>query len=141
METRQQKRHVTIALALAALVAAASATASQDMSDRERQAGFRADNQAAMHRMMRAMDVPPSGSVDRDFAAMMIPHHRGAVDMAVAELRFGQDPVLRRMAQEIVVTQRQEIEVMRKQLASPLPGDAASAVPSSEHTHQQRSDK
>ena len=46
----------------------------------------------------------------------MIPHHQGAVDMAKAELIYGKDPVLRRLAQEIVVTQEQEIVVMSTRL-------------------------
>jgi uncharacterized protein (DUF305 family) len=47
---------------------------------------------------------------------MMIPHHQGAVDMALLELQHGTDPALKRLAQEIVVTQRQEIEVMQRAL-------------------------
>jgi uncharacterized protein (DUF305 family) len=70
----------------------------------------------AMERMDTEMDVPPSGNYDRDFAAMMIPHHQGAVDMARIELQFGSDPVLRRLAQAIIVEQLQEIEVMKRQL-------------------------
>jgi uncharacterized protein (DUF305 family) len=38
------------------------------------------------------------------------------MDMAKAELLYGKDPVLRRLAQEIIVTQQQEIEVMRLRL-------------------------
>jgi len=60
--------------------------------------------------------APMTGDPDHDFAAMMIPHHQGAVDMAKAELLYGKDPVLRRLAQEIIVTQEQEIEVMRLRL-------------------------
>ena len=41
-------------------------------------------NEAAMTKMMAAMNVKPSGDVDRDFVAMMIPHHQGAIDMAQA---------------------------------------------------------
>ncbi len=48
---------------------------------------------------------------------MMIPHHQGAVDMAIAELTFGRDERLRRLAQGIIVEQRQEIEVMQRALA------------------------
>src|SRR5262249_52456154 len=55
---------------------------------------------------------------DHDFAAMMIPHHQGAVDMAKAVLLHGKDPALRRLAQEIIVTQQQEIAVMRLRLAA-----------------------
>jgi hypothetical protein len=42
----------------------------------------------------------------------MIPHHQGAIEMAKVELQFGVDPVLRRLAQEIIVTQKSEIDVM-----------------------------
>ena len=57
----------------------------------------------AMEHMHRDMSVVPSGDPDRDFAAMMIPHHQGAVDMAKVELQFGKNPVLRRLAQGIIV--------------------------------------
>lgn len=71
----------------------------------------------AMERMHHAMMVPASGDPDRDFAAMMIPHHQGAIEMAEAELRFGKDERLRRLAQGIIVEQRQEIAVMEAILA------------------------
>ena len=61
-------------------------------------------------------NAPMTGDPDHDFAAMMIPPHQGAVDMAKAELIYGKDPVLRRLAQEIVVTQEQEIVVMSTRL-------------------------
>jgi uncharacterized protein (DUF305 family) len=74
-----------------------------------------------MNEAMTLMDqgmknAPMTGDPDHDFAAMMIPHHQGAVDMAKAELIYGKDPVLRRLAQEIVVTQEQEIVVMSTRL-------------------------
>jgi YVTN family beta-propeller protein len=71
---------------------------------------------AKMDREM--MTAPMTGDPDHDFAAMMIPHHQGAVDMARVLLLHGKDPVLRRLAQEVIVTQRQEIEVMRLRLAA-----------------------
>jgi hypothetical protein len=64
-------------------------------------------------RMHGAMHVAPSGDPDRDFARMMIPHHQGAIDMALLQLRFGKDERLRRLAQGIIVEQGQEIQVMR----------------------------
>jgi uncharacterized protein (DUF305 family) len=70
----------------------------------------------AMERMHRDMSIVPSRDPDHDFAAMMIPHHRGAVDMAKAELQFGKNPVLRRLAQGIIVEQLQEIDVMEGEL-------------------------
>ncbi|GAC1478764.1 MAG: hypothetical protein NVS2B11_02530 [Acetobacteraceae bacterium] len=83
----------------------------------------------AMTRMHRDMMRTPSGDADRDFAAMMIPHHRGAVEMAEAELRFGHDPVLRRLAQGIIVEQQQEIAVMQRALAALSPPAAAPIDP------------
>jgi len=73
----------------------------------------------AMNRMHAGMAVTPSGDSDVDFAQMMIPHHEGAVDMALVELRFGRDERLRRLAAGIIVEQRQEIEVMRAVLRDP----------------------
>lgn len=68
---------------------------------------------ASMTRMMAAMDVTPTGDPDRDFVAMMTPHHRGAIDMAKVELAYGKDPVLRRMAGAIVKAQEKEIGEMK----------------------------
>jgi uncharacterized protein (DUF305 family) len=80
---------------------------------------FLKENNVAMTKMMTAMEVKPSGDVDTDFVAMMVPHHQGAIDMAQAELRYGRNEQLRRMAQEIIVTQQQEIAVMRMALGQP----------------------
>ncbi len=88
--------------------------------------GFDAMMAQSMARMHADMAVAPSGDPDRDFAAMMIPHHQGAIEMAKAELAYGRDPVLRRLAQGIIVEQAQEIEVMRRALAE---RPAVSATP------------
>ncbi|HEX3895978.1 MAG TPA: DUF305 domain-containing protein [Rudaea sp.] len=77
-------------------------------------------NEAAMNTMMSGMAIHPTGNVDTDFAAMMIPHHRGAIDMAKAELQYGTNEQLRRIAQEIIVDQEQEIAAMRLAL-KPMP--------------------
>ncbi|WP_441237811.1 DUF305 domain-containing protein [Bradyrhizobium sp. 930_D9_N1_4] len=77
------------------------------------EAPFVAENRAAMQRMMDGMAIEPSGDVDRDFSTMMIAHHQGAIEMAQAELRHGRNELLRRIAQEIVVEQQQEIAAMR----------------------------
>jgi hypothetical protein len=82
---------------------------------------FLVENEAAMARMMQAMAVQPSGDVDRDFVAMMTAHHQGAIDMAVALLRHGSNRQLRRLAQEIIITQRDEIAAMRMAIDAPLP--------------------
>jgi len=88
-------------------------------------AEFMAENIAAMGKMMAAMAIKSSNDVDRDFASMMIPHHQGAIDMAEAELRHGHNEQLRRIAQEIIVDQQQEIAAMRLALGDALPASAA----------------
>jgi len=82
---------------------------------------FLAQNRSVMNKMMTYMAIEPTGDVDRDFVAMMVPHHQGAVDMAVAYLRFGNNEKLRRLAQEIIVTQQQEIAAMRLAVGERLP--------------------
>ncbi len=90
------------------------------------EAPYLAENASAMTKMMIDMGIRPSGDVDADFVAMMVPHHQGAIEMAQAELRYGRNEPLRRMAQEIIVTQLQEITAMRLSLGQAL----APSVPS-----------
>ena len=87
---------------------------------------FLAENATAMDKMMTGMDAKPTGDIDKDFVAMMEPHHQGAIDMAQAELRYGHNEQLRRIAQEIIVEQQQEIAAMRLALGQPLPPSVAS---------------
>ena len=88
------------------------------------EAPFLAENDAAMTKMMAAMAVRPTGDVDRDFVATMVPHHQGAIDMAQAELRYGHNEQLRRIAQEIIVEQQQEIAAMHLAIGQALPPSA-----------------
>jgi uncharacterized protein (DUF305 family) len=82
-------------------------------------ASFQKENDAAMSKMMAAMAVTPTGDVDKDFVATMVPHHQGAIEMAQAELRYGHNEQLRRIAQEIIAEQTQEIAVMRLAVGEP----------------------
>ncbi|WP_426688429.1 DUF305 domain-containing protein [Rhodanobacter ginsengiterrae] len=102
------------------------APASHALLKAHNEAPFLAANDAAMTKMMEGMSVRPSGDIDHDFVAMMVPHHQGAIDMAVAELRYGHNERLRRLAQEIIVTQQQEIAAMRLAIGEKLPPSLAS---------------
>jgi uncharacterized protein (DUF305 family) len=103
--------YAVVAVGLAVLAPAHAGT-SQD-------AAFLAESQAAMDKMMAGMNIKPTGDVDHDFTAMMIPHHQGAIDMAQAELQYGRNQKLLRIAQEIVVEQLQEIAAMRLAIGEP----------------------
>jgi hypothetical protein len=102
--------------------------------------GFQTMTTDAVARMHAAMDIPFTGDADRDFARMMIPHHQGAIDMAVVELRYGKDKRLKRLAQTIIVEQQQEIAVMHLALGDALPpGTAApTQVQAAPDAHQER---
>lgn len=64
--------------------------------------------------MMQNMNSPSyTGDADKDFVSHMIPHHQGAIDMAQVELKYGKDPVLRRLARQIVKAQQDEIKLMQ----------------------------
>ena len=76
---------------------------------------------AEMHRHMSGMldampGAPMSGDPYRDFLAMMIPHHQGAIDMARLVLIHGRDPLVRQLAEEIIAAQRAEIQSMTARL-------------------------
>ena len=72
----------------------------------------------AMNESMERMDngmksASMNGDIDHDFATMMMPHHQGAIDMAKAELLYGKNPVMRRLAEGIIVDQQSEIQAMQ----------------------------
>ena len=107
-----------------ALLMLALVSCSTTLTAGSEEALFIAESSAAMARMMTAMDIKPTGDIDADFAAMMIPHHQGAIEMAQAQLRYGRNEQLRRIAQEIIVTQEQEISAMKLAVGRPLPPGA-----------------
>ena len=72
------------------------------------------DANARMHENMM-MDY--TGDADIDFLKGMIPHHKGAVDMAKIVLQYGSDPKIKEMAQAVIDTQEKEIEMMQQWLA------------------------
>lgn len=87
----------------------ARASANEPAATRE----FRAAND----RMHRDMNIRFTGDADRDFAAGMIPHHQGAIDMARVVLRHGKDPEMKRLAESIIAAQEAEIAQLRAFLA------------------------
>lgn len=103
----------TIALSLAPI--AASAHDSHDMStmkmDAPQSEASKAYNDAMM-KMHEKMSMGMTGDADVDFAKGMVPHHEGAIDMAKVELKYGKDPELRKLAEDIVKAQEGEIAFM-----------------------------
>lgn len=103
-------------IAAMALFCAAFAYAEHTSASFENEKEFLAEMHQAMLRMDQGMSAVPSGSIDADFVAMMVPHHQAAIDTAQLQLRYGQNKQLARIAQEIIVEQQQEIAAMRRAL-------------------------
>jgi uncharacterized protein (DUF305 family) len=73
----------------------------------------------AMQDMDAAMrNMAMSGDAAVDFAAMMIPHHQAAIEMAKSYLASGDnDPELTKLSEEIVAAQEREIAQLEAWLA------------------------
>ena len=65
---------------------------------------------ATMH---RDMDIAYSNDADADFVRGMIPHHRGAIDMAKVLLQYGKDEQTRKWVTDVIREQEREIAEMQ----------------------------
>jgi uncharacterized protein (DUF305 family) len=123
-------RSTVLAIALAAGLGAGgwgAALAQTDhgaMHEQEMHAQPHADDPAvraymeAADRMHAAMaGVEYTGDPDIDFARGMIPHHQAAIDMARVVIEHGEDPEMRRLAEEIIEAQEREIAELEDWLA------------------------
>ena len=128
-----------VAFAAPPLVFAHDAHAQAQQAATSDESAFLAENETAMTKMMSGMEAKPSGDIDRDFVAIMAPHHQGAIDMAVLELRYGKNEQLRRIAQEIIVSQMQEIAAMKlaigEKVPAPQPAPTQTGEAPAEHHH------
>ena len=131
----RRSRMLAAALGLTAAAIAGAASAAEHEHGAKPPAATRAGlspfveaMNAGMARMMSDMHAPGyTGDADLDFLAMMIPHHEGAVEMARLLLVYGNDPVTRKLAEDIIAGQQVEIEGMRRRLEQLRRGESTSA--------------
>lgn len=77
------------------------------------------DYTRAMTRMHDEMMIGMSyNDPDTAFAKAMLGHHRGAIEMAKIQLKYGSDEEIRQLAQDIIDNQQIEIDILNKWLAS-----------------------
>lgn len=69
----------------------------------------------AMHEDM--MSGGQAADPDVAFVKGILSHHKGAVDMAKVELKYGKDETMKNLANAIISAQKREIEQMTKWLA------------------------
>ena len=113
-----------IALAIISSISALPVALAQDqtttgvLASRDEQE-FVVDSALAVSKMSLEMSVDPTGDVDSDFVAMMIPHAQGAIDVARAELKHGHSEDLRRLARSLIAERKSEISHMRSGIGNP----------------------
>lgn len=69
-----------------------------------------------LNRSMAAMmnkNIKIHDDIDKDFAEQMIPHHQSAVDMAEVYLKYGKNPELIKLSNDIVKAQTSEIAFLK----------------------------
>jgi len=75
------------------------------------------DNSMKLMESMKSMsdeDMKMTGDTDKDFVMMMIPHHEGAIEMSEVEIKYGTDPEIKKMAQDVIEKQKTEIKQMEE---------------------------
>jgi len=89
------------------------------VSDESQMSDMLRDYTRSMTRMHDEMMIGMGyNDPDTAFAKGMLGHHRGAVDMAKIELKYGTDEAMRQLAQDVITAQQAEIDVLNKWLAS-----------------------
>ncbi|MEB2478810.1 DUF305 domain-containing protein [Citrobacter freundii] len=89
----------------------ASSSSSSSSSSQEYMSGMK-----GMHDKMMA--AVKESDPDKAFAKGMVAHHDGAIAMAETELKYGKDPEMRKLAQDIIKAQKGEIEQMNTWLGN-----------------------
>jgi len=105
------------ALLLASHAVLAEPTAGMDMDHMTPPASLSQSSReylAAMGDMHKNMaEGVKNSDPDIAFAQGMIPHHQGAIAMAETELKYGKDPQMRKMAEDVIKAQKAEIATMK----------------------------
>jgi uncharacterized protein (DUF305 family) len=67
-------------------------------------------------KMHQDMAITYTGNADVDFVKSMIPHHQAAIDMAKTILAFGKDGDVKKLAEDVIEAQEEEVAKMKEWL-------------------------
>lgn len=77
--------------------------------------GYNEEYTVIFNNMMKAMNTAPNtGNVNLDFVLEMIPHHEGGINMAKAIVKYGSNPNVKKIAENIIKSQEAQIPIMQE---------------------------
>lgn len=77
--------------------------------------GYNEEYTTIFNNMMKAMNAAPNtGNVNLDFVLEMIPHHEGGINMAKAIVKYGSNPEVKKIAENIITSQESQIPIMQQ---------------------------
>ena len=77
--------------------------------------GYNEEYTTIFNNMMKAMNAAPNtGNVNLDFVLEMIPHHEGGINMAKAIVKYGSNPEVKKIAENIITSQEAQIPIMKQ---------------------------
>lgn len=77
--------------------------------------GYNEEYTVIFNNMMKAMNATPNtGNVNLDFVLEMIPHHEGGINMAKAIVKYGSNPNVKKIAENIIKSQEAQIPIMQE---------------------------
>ncbi|VYU55400.1 DUF305 domain-containing protein [Clostridium tertium] len=77
--------------------------------------GYNEEYTIIFNNMMKAMNTAPNtGNVNLDFVLEMIPHHEGGINMAKAIVKYGSNPDVKKIAENIIKSQEAQIPIMQE---------------------------
>ncbi|MDI9217653.1 DUF305 domain-containing protein [Clostridium tertium] len=77
--------------------------------------GYNEEYKTIFNNMMKAMNAAPNtGNVNLDFVLEMIPHHEGGINMAKAIVKYGSNPEVKKIAENIITSQEAQVPIMKQ---------------------------
>ena len=91
-----------------------SANINNSIISNEKQ-GYNEEYTTIFNNMMKAMNAAPNTrNVNLDFVLEMIPHHEGGINMAKAIVKYGSNPEVKKIAENIITSQESQIPIMQQ---------------------------